>query len=627
MATKRLYLVLALLLGGGCTLPVEQAIDRSICSKLDLSVDLEARQPDKTPAKMTSFQSADGQQPGSTDRGQFQFVAAQEKEKAKDKEKTTKSLLDRIVVGQDIPGSRAPAITRLPLTTDAKLRDAEVDRHFPPLDELGKVLEAGPGPDERPLTLADVQKLALAYSPVLKQMAGDVEAARGGAVMARMYPNPFVGITGVSMATNGGPYVGGIIQQTIKTAGKISLAYGAAYKDVQAAELHLRQAESDLRSQVRTAFFAVLVARENLKVNRALAKLTDEVYKVMVLQLKGGEAAPFETMQLRVIANQTRIAHVQAHHMYLQLWKQLATTLGLPGMALTQLDGRLDMPIPKYEYEKILAIILNHHTDVLVAKVGLEKADKLLRLAQVTPIPDIQTSLSVIPDYTPGFGIGPYRTFAVAQAGIILPVWDQNLGAIRQAQGQQVRANEEAHRVRCDLTSRLADAFSRYEQNRQIVSMYNKDMLFDQVRAFKLVVLRYTQGPPGATQYLDLITAEQSLVSLVQNYIGSLHDMWFAVVDVASLLQTPDLFQVEDTYPVAPIPDLDQLFNLPCLHPCNPIRDPKLLKGDGSWPQYGPKDAMKKGEALPAPEMKKTRIELGAPSLSPPTESMPVSSK
>ena len=53
----------------------------------------------------------------------------------------------------------------------------------------------------------------------------------------------------------------------------------------------LRRARSDLSTQVRNAYFAVLVAREAMRVNRALARLTDEVYRIQVdLTLESGHS-------------------------------------------------------------------------------------------------------------------------------------------------------------------------------------------------------------------------------------------------------------------------------------------------------------------------------------------------
>jgi outer membrane protein, heavy metal efflux system len=50
--------------------------------------------------------------------------------------------------------------------------------------------------------------------------------------------------------------------------------------------------------------------------------------------------------------------------------------------------------------------------------------------------------------------------------------------------------------------------------------------------------------------------AQQLLAATITTYVSTLGDAWTAVVDVANLLQTTDLFQVGTEQPVAPVPEL-----------------------------------------------------------------------
>src|SRR5262249_8621849 len=152
---------------------------------------------------------------------------------------------------------------------------------------------------------------------------------------------------------------------------------------------------------------------------------------------------------------------------------------------------------------------------------------------------------------------------------------------IRQAQGQLVRAEEEAHRARDDLSSRLAEAFQRYRDNRVLVEYYRNSILPDQVRTYEGVFRRYnTESRTGKTAnpptFGDVVTAQQTLAAAVTTYVTTLGALWTAVVDVANLLQTGDLFQLAPPECVAPVPDLAQLPPLPCCHPCSPLPDPAL---------------------------------------------------
>jgi cobalt-zinc-cadmium efflux system outer membrane protein len=430
------------------------------------------------------------------------------------------------------------------------------------------------------MTLSDLQRLALTNSPTLRQAAAEVEAARGAAVQAGLYPNPNVGYEGDTMnqgATAG--MQGAYIEQTIKTAGKLKLAQAAALMDLHNAELAFRRTQVDVMTQVRQNYFAVLVALETLKVTRALSRFTEEVYRIQIDQVKGEQAAPYEPLQLRVLAVQARGALVQARNRYTAAWKQLTAALGLPGMPPTELGGRVDVHLPLYRYEEVLARVLSQHTDVLAAQNTLHKARYDLRLAQVTPIPDVDVRVMVQKDFT----TPPFLGATSVQIGVPVPIWDRNQGHIMQAQGNLLRAAEEAHRVRSDLVQRLAEAFEQYENNRVLLDYYRTQILPDQVRAYRGVYERHDKDPDRVS-FGDIVNAQQILASTVTTYVSVLGGAWAAVVEVAGLLQTNDLFQVADEHCVAPVPALDQLLELPCCHPCSPVRDPALRQADGSWP-------------------------------------------
>jgi cobalt-zinc-cadmium efflux system outer membrane protein len=284
--------------------------------------------------------------------------------------------------------------------------------------------------------------------------------------------------------------------------------------------------------------------------------LTDQLYNVMFLQMKAGEVAAYEPMQIRVLAMQARGALVLAHNRYVAAWRQLAATLGTPGLALTAVEGRIDMPVPLFDHDQVLHFILEKHTDVLSAQLGVEKARLVARLAEVQPIPDITVHLGIQKDYT----TPPFGTVANLNIGMPIPFWNRNQGNIQNARAQLGRAMLENARVRNDLTSKVAEAFQRYDNNRVLLSMYRDSILPNQVQAFRAAVARHAAVGDKSVSYLDLVNSQQTLANLITGYLTALNDQWSSVVDIAHLMQTRDLFQTQPIDEVAPIPDVYELY-------------------------------------------------------------------
>jgi len=525
------------------------------------------------------------------------LTAAQDK-KADETQPKGPSLVQRLQVPPDLAGSKVPPIA-MPDPKDKAAYDKAVQKYFPPLPDIGSEVKPGPGPNGAPLTLADLQQLAHANSPLLRQAATDVEAARGVMIQAGLYSNPTVGLGGATNGPSGGPSFGPTFGQTITTMGKLKLARAAAEKDFENAQLAYRRAETDLMANVRTGYFSVLVAQENIRQNRALVALTDEVYKVMVQQLKGGEFATYEPMQVGVFAAQARAGLITARNSYTLAWKQLAAALGLPAMPPTQLAGNiLELPVPKYRFDTVLAHVLSNHTDVLTALSDIDKARYNLRLAEVTVVPDVNAQVGLTNDETQP---GPNRVVGSFSLSVALPVWNLNQGNVMQAKATLMRTNEEPHQARDDLTGRVADAFRRYNENFDLLELYYREILPKQVQAYRSAILRHYGGEAGGVAYLDLVAAEQNLVGVIGAYLTVLQAQWQAVADLGSLLQTNDIFQLAEGRSFAEVPDLSRILELPCCHPCSPLPNDAFKGADLHWPEagFGPKTTGTLGAPVP----------------------------
>ncbi|HBI44734.1 MAG TPA: hypothetical protein DDY78_18060 [Planctomycetales bacterium] len=577
-----------LLLSGGCCAPTGQKIDDVVCDIAAHPIDLQPLPADQAPIPQplpdTAVKPASYEEP----------VMPRKADAAPAVLKG-----DRLQIPDALlPGGPIPRI-QLPADENDPKRKEVLDQLYPAMPATGDNVQPAMGPEGRPLTLADLQRLALSNSPLFRQAAANVEAMRGAAVQAGAYPNPSIGFQEDTAGTAGGPgYIGGFLNQVIKTGNKLQLQRAAATMDLRNAELALKRAKTDLTHTVRGQYYQVLVAQENVRVSRALADFTSAVYDIQVKNVrKGGFAAPYEPMQLRVLAWQAQAALVQARNRYTGAWKQLAASLGLPGMHPTELAGRIDTPIPVYDHAAVLARALQSHTDVLSAENTLTQARFRLKLAQVQVVPDVTVNVVLQKD-----GTGPpFGTVYSLQAGFPVPIFDRNQGGIYQAQAQVVQASDESHRVRDDLTTRLAVAFEAYENNRVILHFYRDKILPDQVRAYRAIYDRYQKEaqpalPPGVPvsatpAFSDVVVAQQNLAQSIATYAQTLGAMWQAVADVADLIQTDDLFQLgfAGACPEkVDVPDLANLPGLPCMHPCSPLPDPQLKTGDGPWPSAAP---------------------------------------
>jgi cobalt-zinc-cadmium efflux system outer membrane protein len=230
-----------------------------------------------------------------------------------------------------------------------KQKQRTVRKLYPELPPLPTEPTPQSGPHGRPYTLADLQKLAAENSPTLRQAASDVKAAEGAVVQARTYSNPTVVNPALPTNNTGNAGAQGIFldqDQHLTTWGKRPQAVAAAQKDLDNAKLALRRTRSNLSTNVRNAYFGLIVAQETMRVNGALARFTDENYRLYTDYLASGAAASYEASPLRAQAYTNRLAYEQAINGYIYAWKRLVAALGLPQLPLTEVPGRVDRLIP-----------------------------------------------------------------------------------------------------------------------------------------------------------------------------------------------------------------------------------------------------------------------------------------
>ena len=225
--------------------------------------------------------------------------------------------------------------------------------------------------------------------------------------------------------------------------------------------------------------------------------------------------------------------------------------LGTPQLELGELAGRIDMPIPAIDYEGAKALMLSQHTDVAIARNNVVQAQYLLRLARVTPKPNVNTYVAVQHDDT----FVPGGTTVNVQVGGPIPAFNRNRGGIVAAQAQLTQTHAGVTLAENQLVAKLADDFGRYESNRRLTQQFQSEALRDQVRTYRGVYQRYRIDAQGV-QFTDVVVAQQTLSTLLTQYVNILAAQWQAVVDVARELQVDDVYQLGELVPVTPLPEI-----------------------------------------------------------------------
>src|SRR6202040_3367004 len=124
------------------------------------------------------------------------------------------------------------------------------------------------------LALADVEQMALQGNPTLAQAAAAVDASRGKALQAGLYPNPIIGYRGENINIEGtaGEFQGGFVQQTIVTAGKLRLSRAKYNQEAYEAELLTLGQQYRVLNGVRLRYYELLALLRMIELHQSLLK-------------------------------------------------------------------------------------------------------------------------------------------------------------------------------------------------------------------------------------------------------------------------------------------------------------------------------------------------------------------
>ena len=458
---------------------------------------------------------------------------------------------------EDLPGADTPPIT-LP-KRDAQDRPLDANKQKENILKLyGEITSLPIEPDALPdaskglISLEELHRIARENHPGLRAAAASVETARGLMIQAGLPPNPNLGYEGDTVRTANTPgYHGAYLQQTFIIANKLGLAAQAAAVDYANAEVTQRKTWVTVQSSVRRAYFQVLAARKRVVLARALSELSENAYRAQINLVIAGEAAPYEPLQLRVLTTQARASLIRSQQESIAAWRTLAANVAAPTLEARELKGRIDCPVPEIGYEDALSQMTSVHTDLQIAENLIGKNRTLVTLADKVPIPDINVGFVLQRDYT----FNPGTTTYNLTVGGAVPVWNKNQGNRIAARAELTRSIQLVSDTQNQLIVKLAPIYSTYQTNRQLAKSFRTEALSDQVRAYRGVYQRYLTDPSGIS-FNDVIVAQQTVASVLNQYIDILQSQWQSTVDMGELLQVDDLFQMGSPTPVAEIPTI-----------------------------------------------------------------------
>ena len=394
-----------------------------------------------------------------------------------------------------------------------------------------------------PVTLADLEQMALERNPTIGQAKADVDAAAGLAKQAGLYPNPVVSVVGEEIARGPiirGGEIGAGFQQRIVTAGKLGLSRKVAEQERAIIEEAAKAQRQRVLNAVRALYYQALGDQYRIRVRTNLASLATEAVRISGELANVGAADQPDLLAADVEAQRIELELADAVNRQERTWRQLAAVVNNPSLRPTPLAGELET-VPRLEVDQALEAIYAESPELRAASIDVNRAETALTRTKKEVIPDLIVSggvrynrelLEVANGSALRRPVGPEGFFDI---GIQIPIFNRNQGNVAAARAGVDRAKLEVDRTKLALRSRLAEVYREYTTSLLRADRYRQDVLPKAQKAYELYLNNFRQM---AAAYPQALIAQRNLFQLQDAYVDALTSVWQRSTEIQGLLLT-----------------------------------------------------------------------------------------
>ena len=352
------------------------------------------------------------------------------------------------------------------------------------------------------LTLRAALAHARSHRAQVRVSAAQVAAARASARIAGTLPNPVASYS----YTDDPPRQHASLDQSFDWLLTRGADRAAAGSGVRRAVADSVQTAADLAAEVRSAFYAVVAARELERLTDAQGIVADSLAVLGALRVASGDIAEAERDQLVLEAVRAGQRKSRTREAAALAWARLARAIGWEGDH-PALSGTLDEGLSAAAPENrgpFLSVPM-----IQAAVADSEAAGQRMRRASLARMP--LPSLMAGADWDdPG---GRQGALAVFGLSLPIPLWQRGNGALALARAEAAQAAAGTAEVRLETARLLSEAQTRLTEAAGRARVARDSLLPVARRLRERATAAYRAGETGIIPLLEALRAERDVTA------------------------------------------------------------------------------------------------------------------
>ncbi|HKN86589.1 MAG TPA: TolC family protein [Nitrospiraceae bacterium] len=357
--------------------------------------------------------------------------------------------------------------------------------------------------------------LAVERNPVMVGARGVIDQSAGQRVTAGAYPNPTIkGDGGRGFLRDAGPLTAEIptsaneyfvsAGQPIEWPSKRAARQLAAEAGLAGATAGLVEARLNLTTDVKLAFYDLLLAQRDEGLARQNLEIVKDVQRIVNTRVRLGEAPQFEAIKAQVEvlkADQvvTRAENaVQVNRVILD-----TLTVGALGADYT-IDGEFRYFPKDLDLVRLITLAMDQHPSIQRLSKSVEQADRNIQFERHARVPNVTFSGSYAREYgREGYDFG---------VSVPTPIWYQQQGQIATALGAKRTEEAALLRTRNLLVKEVNQYFQDAETTAHLIEVFEKGLLKQAQEALRIAQFSFQQGAVSLLEVLDAQRVQQQIL-------------------------------------------------------------------------------------------------------------------
>jgi cobalt-zinc-cadmium efflux system outer membrane protein len=368
--------------------------------------------------------------------------------------------------------------------------------------------------------------LALSKNPVVSSAEGNIEQQKGQQTAAGAYPNPTVTGSGGhgNLQDTGragiGPFLDRqslteynfVVGQPLEWPAMRAARQRVADLGLATANVGMLETRLNLASQVKVAFYDLLLAQQDADLARQNLDTVDGVARIVKARVTSGEAPQFEAIKAEVEVLKARQQLARADNL-VRINRVAVDTLTGGALGPSYLVYGEFRVLPRdLRIEGLMARMMEQHPTIQRLLKSVEQSDWKIEFERQARVP----TLTVNGSYWREIG----REAVQGGLSIPMPLWYRRQGEIASSLGIKRREEAELLRIRNELGRAVYQHYQDVRTTAELIEVFDRGLLKQAQEALRLAQFSFQQG---ASSLLEVLDAQRVQRQILLDYAQARH--------------------------------------------------------------------------------------------------------